>query len=83
MLWDPGNVGDIPLTDNTSRAHESAAGESGIKDELSEAITLSRVHALVGEWVPFGSNQIVSLNEKRGAGLAFLHEEQKSAADLK
>ena len=28
---------------------------------------LSHVHALVGEWIPFGSNQIVALNERLGA----------------
>ena len=31
---------DEPCNDNTSRAHESAAGASGIQDELSEAIQL-------------------------------------------
>jgi hypothetical protein len=56
-----------PMTDNQNRAHESAAGESDLKDELSEAITLSNVVAMVGEWIPFGSNQIVALNEKLGA----------------
>ena len=38
-----------PMTDNSNRAHESAAGESDLKDELSEAITLSNVVAMVGE----------------------------------
>merc|ERR1711871_271339 len=55
------------MTDNSGRAHESAAGESDIKDELSETITLSNLSVLVGEWIPFGSNQIVALNEKLGA----------------
>ena len=45
----------------------SAAGESEIKDELSEAVTLSGVTVMVGEWIPFGSNQIVSLNDKLGS----------------
>ena len=56
-----------PMTDNSGRAHESAAGESDLKDELSEAITLQNLHAYVGEWIPFGSNQIVSLNDKLGS----------------
>ena len=58
---------DKPMSDNADRAHESAAGESDVKDELSEAITLSNVISMVGEWIPFGSNQIVALNEKLGA----------------
>jgi hypothetical protein len=52
---------------NAHRASESALGGSTIADELSEAIVLSNVHCLVGEWVPFGSNQIVSLNDRLGA----------------
>ncbi len=63
-----------PMHSNAHRAHESAAGGSTIKDGgsdgeggLSEAIVLSHVHALVGEWIPFGSNQIVALNERLGA----------------
>jgi len=58
---------DEPTNDNTSRAHESAAGLSGIQDELSEAIQLDTVRIMVGEWIPFGSNQIVALNEKLGS----------------
>ena len=56
-----------PTTDNSNRAHESAAGESGIKDELDENIILRHVYVLVGEWIPFGANQIVALNEKLGS----------------
>ena len=41
-------------------------GQSNIRDELSEAIVLSDVMALVGEWIPFGANQIVALNERLG-----------------
>jgi hypothetical protein len=58
---------DEPTNDNKSRAHESAAGASGIQDELSEAIQLDTVRIMVGEWIPFGSNQIVALNEKLGS----------------
>jgi hypothetical protein len=54
------------MIDNVGRAHESAAGESDIKDELSETITLSNLSLLVGEWIPFGSNTIVALNDKLG-----------------
>jgi hypothetical protein len=49
------------------RAGEAASGESNIKDDLSEAIHLAHVNLLVGEWIAFGSNQIVALNERLGA----------------
>ena len=53
--------------DNSGRAHESAAGVSEIKDELDENIILRQVNVIVGEWIPFGANQIVALNEKLGS----------------
>lgn len=52
---------------NRHRAHECAMGVSTITTDTSEAVTLGDVYALVGEWVPFGSNQIVALNERIGA----------------
>eukprot|EP01043_Picozoa_sp_COSAG02_P027099 COSAG02_NODE_1582_length_11838_cov_3.471420_3_plen_926_part_00 len=52
---------------NAHRAGESAEGGSTIADELNEVITLKHVNLLVGEWVPFGANQIVALNERLGA----------------
>ena len=55
------------FTSNAHRKHESAQGASNIRDELDEAITLAFVHVMVGEWIPFGSNQIVALNERLGA----------------
>jgi WD repeat-containing protein 35 len=39
-----------------------------IADELTEYIILGGVRLLVGEWIPFGSNQIVALNERLGSG---------------
>lgn len=55
-----------PMSSNAHRALESASGESNLKDELDEAIMLSRVVVLVGEYLPFGSNQMVELNDKLG-----------------
>ena len=55
------------MTSNKHRSSESAKGENTIKDDLSEAITLSHVQIYVGEWIPFGANQIVSLNERLGS----------------
>ncbi|MCA9520636.1 MAG: hypothetical protein KC609_06680, partial [Myxococcales bacterium] len=51
------------LSSSADRASESAAGVSNIRDELSEVITLSNVSVLIGEWIPFGANQIVALND--------------------
>ena len=39
------------MSSNAHRAHESAVGNSNLKDELSEAIRLSNARILVGEWV--------------------------------
>ena len=58
---------EAPLTDNSRRAHESAAGTTNIRDELSVEVELDTVRALVAEWIPFGANQIVALNERLGA----------------
>ena len=66
----PGNIRTPwgkAMSSNAHRAHESAVGNSNLKDELSEAIRLSNVNVLVGEWVPFGSNNLVSLNERLGS----------------
>jgi hypothetical protein len=56
-----------PLTDNRRRAHESAAGRSAVKDQLSEALLLGGIRLLVSEWLPFGPNQIAALNQRIGA----------------
>lgn len=55
------------MTNNKDRAWESGKGSSGIQDELSEEIQLSEVRVLVAEYIPFGSNQIVALNERLGS----------------
>ena len=53
-------------TSNADKAHMSAAGESNIRDELSEVLTLNDVNLMVGEFIPFGANHILSLNMKLG-----------------
>ena len=40
---------------------------SGLNDELDENIILCELNVMVGEWIPFGANQIVALNEKLGS----------------
>mmetsp|Transcript_10575 Transcript_10575/g.20032 ORF Transcript_10575/g.20032 Transcript_10575/m.20032 type:complete len:956 (+) Transcript_10575:34-2901(+) len=52
---------------NADKALMCAGGQSNVKDELEELITLDNVHVLVCEWVPFGSNQIFALNDKLGS----------------
>jgi len=59
--------GGRKTTSNKNRAHEAGEGGHGIADDLDETLVLSEVSVLVGEWVPFGSNQIVALNDKLGA----------------
>lgn len=55
------------LRSNAHRAHEAAAGASNIRDQLSEAIRVAGPRVLVGEWLPFGANSVVALNERLGA----------------
>ena len=49
------------------RTHEIADAGDNIQVETSEAVTLKNVHAMIAEWIPFGANQIVALNERLGA----------------
>lgn len=55
-----------PLASNAHRASEAATGTSNLKDELDVQLSLSRLVILVGEWVPFGCNQIMQLTQKLG-----------------
>lgn len=57
----------IEPTTNASRAAESAHGHSMMFKDAVESIVLGHVRALVGEWMPFGANQIAALNERLGA----------------
>lgn len=57
----------IEPTSNAMRATESAHGHSMMIKDGIESIVLSQVRALVGEWMPFGANQIAALNERLGA----------------
>ncbi|KAJ8561765.1 hypothetical protein ON010_g7914 [Phytophthora cinnamomi] len=51
------------------KCREAAANaRSSIQDaDLSFAIVLENVRLMVGEWIPFGPNQIVLLNDRLGA----------------
>jgi hypothetical protein len=62
FLLPPGTV----LESFSHRAHESASGESGIEDELSEEIQLSYVKIVVAEYIPFGNNLMAQLNKNLG-----------------
>eukprot|EP00946_MAST-07B_sp_MAST-7B-sp1_P001930 g1930.t1 len=58
---------DRQTRSNAHRRHESGGTVSGLATEQSAVITLGQVSAMVVEWVPFGANQIVALNERLGA----------------
>jgi WD repeat-containing protein 35 len=55
------------FSSNSTLAYKSGHGTNGIQDELSCSISLSQVRVMVGEWIPFGPNQIVTLNERLGS----------------
>lgn len=59
--------GGRPTLSNAHRAHESGVGASNELDELDEVITLNSVSIIVAEYIPFGANQIVQLNNNVGS----------------
>eukprot|EP00520_Triparma_pacifica_P005947 CAMPEP_0118636870 /NCGR_PEP_ID=MMETSP0785-20121206/2858_1 /TAXON_ID=91992 /ORGANISM="Bolidomonas pacifica, Strain CCMP 1866" /LENGTH=855 /DNA_ID=CAMNT_0006528035 /DNA_START=249 /DNA_END=2816 /DNA_ORIENTATION=+ len=59
--------GGRPTLSNAHRAHESAVNTNQIRDNLDEVITLNSVSIIVAEYVPFGANQIVQLNNNVGS----------------
>jgi len=61
--------GGRPTLSNAHRAHESGMGESNtnLRDELDEVITLNSVSILVSEFIPFGANNMVAVNQNIGA----------------
>jgi len=59
--------GGRPTLSNAHRAHESGVSASNIRDELDEVITLNSVSIIVSEFVPFGANNIVQMNQNLGS----------------
>jgi WD repeat-containing protein 35 len=61
--------GGRPTMSNAHKAHSSGFGAiDTIRDqELDEVITLDSVSLIVAEYIPFGSNQIVQLNNTIGS----------------
>lgn len=59
--------GGRPTLSNAHRAHESSVSADSIRDELDEVITLNSVSIIVAEYIPFGANQIVQLNNNVGS----------------
>ena len=51
---------DRPNNSNKHRTHKIAEAGDNIQVETSEAVTLTNVHAMIAEWIPFGANQIVA-----------------------
>lgn len=58
---------DAEWTDNSTRAHEVARADHTLRDEVTEHVIMENVKLLISEWVPFGANQIVALNETLGS----------------
>jgi len=59
--------GGRPTLSNAHRAGECAVSVSNIRDELDEVITLNSVSIIVAEFIPFGANQIVTMNNNLGS----------------
>lgn len=60
--------GGRPTLSNAHRVHECTSSAGGtIRDDLDEVITLNSVSLIVGEYIPFGSNQMVQLNHTMGS----------------
>jgi len=59
--------GGRPTLSNAHRATECAVAVSNMRDQLDEIISLNSVRCLVAEFVPFGSNQIVQINNNLGS----------------
>ena len=61
--------GGRPTMSNAHRAQEAGqAGIDNIRDnDLEEIVTLNSVSMIVAEYVPFGANQLVQLNNNVGA----------------
>ena len=57
----------LEMTSNADQAYKSAEGDNNIDAELSEMFVTKNMRALVTEWIPFGANQIVGLNDRLGA----------------
>lgn len=61
--------GGRPTMSNAHKAHTSGfgAGDTIRDNDLDELITLNSVSLIVAEFIPFGSNQIVQLNNTIGS----------------
>jgi len=59
--------GGRPTLSNAHRAHECGSTNSTIRDELDEVITMNSVSIIVAEYIPFGANQVVQMNDNLGS----------------
>lgn len=58
---------EFELKSYANRAGESRIGGSNTIDEFDENLFLDNVRIMVGEWIPYGMNQLLTLNEKLGS----------------
>ena len=52
---------------NRDKTDALAKASSTIKDDLDEQLSFDQLRIVVGEWVPMGANQLLSLNDKLGS----------------
>ena len=45
----------------------TGSADHTLRDEVTEHVIMENVKLLISEWVPFGANQIVALNETLGS----------------
>ena len=64
----PGAQRVAPLASNAHRVADVAASAHSVRRDLDNAVALSGLVILVGEWVPMGPNALVELSLKLGTG---------------
>ncbi len=57
----------LPFTSNKHRAKDCWNGLSNVRDVFTEAVSLKDTSIIIGEWMPFDTNQIVALVDRLGA----------------
>lgn len=57
----------LPTTSNAKRAREAKLGVLTVEDEVDEVILLDEVSILICEWIPYGANAMVKLNDNMGS----------------
>jgi hypothetical protein len=64
---DPSSPKTPGIFHKTNSLDKIVSGVDNIRDELEELVHLKNPKVLMGEWIPFGENQILALNDKLGS----------------